>query len=172
MKKFWFQVVSLALLFVVALALSKNEGFLRLFSPQDVSQPHRLEQALTISDSQTGAIKASLNIEVADTREEKSKGLGGRQSLATDSGMLFVYDQKEKYKFWMKNVKFALDIIWIDGDMVVDIIKNVPPPESKQKDETLPIYEPIQPVDSILEVNAGFTGSNNITVGDKIEIGI
>lgn len=111
-----------------------------------------------------------INIEIADTQEKRSKGLGGRQSLASNSGMLFIFPKPDKYRFWMKGLSFPLDLIWFNDKRVVDIMKNVPPPTPTQKDEDLPIYVPNEASDMVLEVNGGFADQNGIKVGDTVEI--
>lgn len=108
-----------------------------------------------------------LNIEVADTAEERNKGLGGRQALASDSGMLFIFPKEDKYKFWMKGVTFPLDIIWIRKNIIVDIHKNALP-TTGQADKDIPIYSPAEPIDKVLEVNGGFSDINNIKIGDTV----
>ena len=60
-------------------------------------------------------------VDVAVTAKEKELGLGNRDSLAADHGMLFIYDHKEVFPFWMKNMRFPIDIIWIDDQTIVDI---------------------------------------------------
>ncbi len=107
-------------------------------------------------------------VDVAVTAKEKELGLGNRNSLAYDHGMLFVYDHKELFPFWMKNMRFPIDILWIEDKIIVDITKNVPIPENSTK--KLPVYHPIVPVDTVLEVNAGITDRFNISVGDRIDI--
>ncbi len=111
-----------------------------------------------------------IKVEIADTKSKRSVGLGGRDGVASGSGMLFIFEKQDKYPFWMKNTKFSLDIIWIKQRYIVDIIKNAEPPKPNQKDETLPIYVSNEPVDMVLEVNAGFVDASNIKVGDKLEI--
>lgn len=109
---------------------------------------------------------ASIKVEIANTPQERSKGLGGRESLASSSGMLFVFPKKDKYSFWMKEVKFSLDFIFIADARVVDIIQNVPTAKPGEKDENLPIYQPKVEVDKVLEVPAGTVKALNIKEGD------
>lgn len=113
---------------------------------------------------------ARIKVEIADTQEKRSKGLGGRESLAPDEGMLFLFEGEDKYPFWMKGVKFPLDFVWIKEDKVSDIIQNAQIPQPNTADESLPIYLPREPIDKMLEVNAGTVERLKIKVGDTIEI--
>lgn len=164
MKKFWLQVATLSAIILFFMALGFNQQFRDYFFPQ-IAQPVPLKQGqLNIAN------KVQLRVEIADDRSKRTTGLGGRESLATDSGMLFVFDNPSKHRFWMKGLKFPLDFIWISGDRVVDLLPNIPPPEANTADENLPAYGPVVPVDKVLEVNAGFVAGFNIRVGDKIEL--
>src|SRR5689334_2050606 len=68
--------------------------------------------------------------EVAITNAEKQKGLGGRTTLGKDQGMLFVYQHADRYGYWMKDMQFPLDFIWIHGTTVVDLSKRIPAPDA------------------------------------------
>jgi uncharacterized membrane protein (UPF0127 family) len=100
---------------------------------------------------------------VATTEEEQHKGLGGRESLGKDEGMLFVFDQPGVQCFWMKGMQFPLDIIWLDaGKRVVHIESNVLPasfPES---------FCPPTKTQYVIELNAGEVKQNRINVGQKL----
>ncbi len=104
--------------------------------------------------------------EVAVTEAQKQKGLAGRSFLADDRGMLFPYDHKEQYNFWMRGMQIPLDFIWIDGNHIVDITENVPPPKGT---EPLGIVKPHVEVNKVLEVNAGTIQRNGIRIGDAVE---
>lgn len=108
----------------------------------------------------------AINLEIAVTTAEKEKGLGGRDSLPTDNGMLFVYQHKDRYGFWMKGMRFPLDYIWIDGTTVVDLSKNVPPPKTPTEQPVS--LAPLVPVDKVLEVNAGVVDKLGIRTGDTV----
>lgn len=105
-------------------------------------------------------------VELAISSEEKQKGLGGRQGIAAQQGMLFVYDHPEQYAFWMKGMQFPLDIIWINGTEIVDIAQDVP----VAAHGVLPTYVPQKPADKVLEVNAGTTKRLGVRAGDSIQI--
>jgi uncharacterized membrane protein (UPF0127 family) len=85
--------------------------------------------------------------------------------------MFFVFTQKDiKPPFWMKDMKFAIDILWINDNEIVQIDKNVQPPESGTTDTNLILYVPNQPIDYVLEMAAGFTEEHNIEVGDIVDL--
>jgi uncharacterized protein len=108
----------------------------------------------------------TFSIEVAVTEAQKELGLGKREKLDANTGMLFPYDHKEQYNFWMKDMHFPLDFIWIDGKTVVDITKNVPPPTGTEQPV---VITPKVPVDKIFEVNAGTIAKYGIQIGDTVE---
>lgn len=58
-------------------------------------------------------------VAVADTDNERQRGLSGRANLASDHGMLFVFDQSDRHCMWMKDMKFAIDMVWLDDSGVV-----------------------------------------------------
>jgi uncharacterized protein len=133
------------------------------------------------SNTRTGGAEQSANknatakinnktfkLDLADTPEAQQKGLSGRDSLAQDQGMLFVFDKADYHSFWMKNMKFPIDIIFIRGDKIVSISKNAAVPKSA--DAPLPIYKPEAPIDKVLEINANLSDRHNIKKGDKVEI--
>lgn len=109
-----------------------------------------------------------ITAEIADTDEERSKGLSGRNSLPKNYGLLFVFEEAKKYPFWMKDMKFPIDIIWINKNEVVDITNHAPP-ETNTK-SSLTIYKPKVPALYVLEVNANYVRENTIKVGDEVEI--
>lgn len=106
--------------------------------------------------------------EIADDEAERKKGLGGRGSLAEKEGMLFVFPEKTSgISFWMKDMRFPIDIIWVKDQEVVKIDKNAEP-EAGVADENLKHYWPGTEINYVLEVAAGFSEKNNLKVGDKI----
>jgi hypothetical protein len=113
----------------------------------------------------------SVEVEIANTEALRTKGLGGRSSLESGHGMLFVFDTKNvSAEFWMKDMLIPLDIIWIKNGSVVSIDKNTQPPASGTADDKLQKYFPPGTIDYVLEVNAGFSDQNNIKVGDSVTL--
>lgn len=113
----------------------------------------------------------SVQVEIANNESLRKKGLGGRSSLPQDSGMLFVFDTKNTTPtFWMKDMLIPLDFIWISGTKIVKIDRNIAIPSANTPDAKLDKIRPNQPVGYVLEVNSGFADSNNIKVGDSVDL--
>lgn len=104
-------------------------------------------------------------VESADTPILRSKGLSGRENLAENRGMLFTFDMPGVYSFWMKGMKFPLDIIWIKGERIIGFSENISPDNSRPSI----IYNPPDVVDKVLEINAGLVEKFGIKVGDRID---
>ena len=113
---------------------------------------------------------AAFPVELALTVEQQVQGLSGRETLAPGTGMLFVYQQERQYNFWMKEMRFPLDIVWIGVDCtVVDVTLDAPPPEPDQTLDQLPRFSPGDPAQYVLEINAGEFAAAGIVVGDPVE---
>ena len=108
---------------------------------------------------------AEIRAEEAATPDERAQGLSGRLALADNEGMFFVFDTPDYYQFWMKDMNFPLDIIWIGEDLVIkDIKENISP-------ETFPMaFSPASPALYVLEAQAGFSRKNGLITGDKVII--
>ena len=96
------------------------------------------------------------------------EGLSGRDKLDKDKGMIFIFEEKGKHSFWMKNVKFPLDIIFISDDTIVDIAKNAEP--KKENDTNIPIFTPKENANFVLEINGGLSDEYEIKFGDKVNL--
>lgn len=104
-------------------------------------------------------------VEVVKTEKDRAEGLSGKEILIEDTGMLFIFEKPDFYQFWMKDMNFPIDIVWLDQNyQVVDITKNLSP-------ETYPeTVSSRQPAQYVLEVNANFTNILGIKIGDKAKI--
>lgn len=109
---------------------------------------------------------AVFSAEIADSYLRRQRGLSNRENLAENEGMLFVFPIAANYGFWMKNMNFPIDIVWIRGDKVIGISENLAPDKSKP----LKIYYPPSNIDKALEIAAGATMKKGIKIGDQIEI--
>ncbi|MEK7612078.1 MAG: DUF192 domain-containing protein [Patescibacteria group bacterium] len=107
-------------------------------------------------------------VEIADTVEKQAKGLSERDALPENRGMVFLFTEKASYPFWMKGMRFPLDIIWISDGKVVGVHKNLPPDDSAFPE----LYYPPGPIDTVFEINAGIAEAIGIQEGDKVEIRI
>src|SRR3989344_5449421 len=107
---------------------------------------------------------ASIKFEIASTPETLAQGLSGRNELKEDEGMLFVFEKSGKYSFWMKDMKFPIDIIWIGEDLYVLYIKKDTRPESYPE-----TFGPDKNSKYVLEVVSGFAEKNNLKEGDEVE---
>ncbi len=104
----------------------------------------------------------TIRVSVADIQTSRARGLSGRSGLAADEGMLFVFPEDGKYAFWMKDMHFPIDIIWLAADGgVVYMAQNVSPDSFPQtfRSNVLARY--------VLELPAGYAKEYNITIGDR-----
>jgi len=105
--------------------------------------------------------------EVADTDRKKELGLGERDSLAVGTAMYFPMSSTEFWVFWMKGMRFPIDIVWISEGKIVDISRRAPAPRSGEEPAT---FSPASPADAILEVNAGEAEKYGWKRGDEVMI--
>lgn len=128
-----------------------------------------LEKKVKIYDSTPNITinNRTIDVEIADNDAERAQGLSGRKNLENDHGMLFIFPTSGFYSFWMKDMNFPLDFVWIDQDKVVDIMENIPQPAKGEMN--LPTYTSTSPVDKVLEISAGDIKKLNIAKGDRIK---
>ena len=105
-----------------------------------------------------------IKVELAKTPAEQELGLSARQDLAENEGMLFIFAESRQHPFWMKDMKFPIDIIWLNENMSIVYIKKDARPESYPK-----IYSHDKDSKYVLEVVSGFAEKHALKIGDKIE---
>ena len=106
---------------------------------------------------------AVISTTIADTPVLRTQGLSDTASLPAGQGMLFVFQNDDTWRFWMKDMRYNLDIIWLDADKkVVTIAPDVPPSSYPQT-----VFSPSRAARYALEVNAGVAAKSNVTVGEK-----
>lgn len=111
--------------------------------------------------------KKCFSVEIAETDEEKRVGLSEHESLAEENGMLFVFEQETRPGFWMKDMDFSLDIIWINSDLeIVGIEKNLEPCSKNN----CPVIYSEENVKYVLETSAGLSDLYDFEKGDTVEI--
>lgn len=107
-----------------------------------------------------------IDAEVADTPERRSVGLMFREHLRAGAGMLFIFSEPHPYRFWMKNCKFPIDMIWLNRQKeIVYISENTPPCKS----DPCPHYGPTdRDALYVIEVAAGFAKKEQLKLGTKV----
>ena len=118
-----------------------------------------------------------LTADLAVTDEQKAEGLAVKDHLKENEGMLFVYEQPSNQSFWMKDMKFPIDIIWLDSyGTVVHIEQNLQPCVSVSKPSVsvlnCPIYTPNREAMFVLETVAGFSQKHNVNNGTDIDFSL
>ncbi len=109
----------------------------------------------------------TIRAETALTPDQRTKGLGGRDTLPEDAGMLFVFPSPDRHTFCMCGMRFPLDFVWIGPDLrVVDVTRDVPPPAETGGD--IRTLDPAAPVLYVLELNAGSSDEAGVAVGDAV----
>jgi len=112
----------------------------------------------------------TFDVEIADDSEKIQRGLMFREKLPEDRGMLFVFDEERKYQFWMMNMKFNLDIIWLDTNgKVVHIVEDAAPCiDAAHTSECT--FNPDESAKYVLEVNSGFVQRYGINENSVMRI--
>ena len=107
--------------------------------------------------------------ELATTPQERGKGLSGRESLLPKTGMLFTFESGVVSRFWMIDMLFPLDFVWISSEcVVVDITAAVPAPRVGTPPSELELYTSALPASYTFEINAGEAATHGITVGAPV----
>ena len=115
--------------------------------------------------SQIKVGEAIYDVDLATTPQERQQGLSGRESLEENEGLLFIFEEPSVRNFWMKEMLFPIDIIWISEDLrIVHISKDLQP-------ESYPeTFNSKEPVLYVLEVNAQNAEKKGILIGDEVEL--
>ena len=108
----------------------------------------------------------SFSLYLAKTSKEQEIGLSKFNKIDKNKGMLFIFQKPDYYSFWMRDMKFPIDIIFINKDKIVDIFQKVPVP----KEGNVPIYTTKEKADKVLEISSGLSSQYGIKKGDKVKI--
>lgn len=110
--------------------------------------------------------KACFYVDIADNLNKREKGLSGRQSLGNDGGMLFIFEEETLPGFWMKDMNFPIDIIWIDKNMkIISIEKSLEPCEEGKE---CPVVYPDEKIKYVLEINSGLSDGYGFEEGNSV----
>lgn len=110
-----------------------------------------------------------LTIEVVDTHEARAQGLSGRTEIEEGYGMLFVFDEKDRHGFWMKDMHISIDIFWLADDGTILHVAEQVGPETYSTDlSKAKIFYPDMPARYVLETRAGHARALGLSVGDRM----
>lgn len=126
----------------------------------------RGNNTLLAKNAQLSVDRTKISLEIADEPAERQKGLSNRKSIPENQGMLFIFDGPDYHEFWMKDMQFPIDIIFLNGTKVVTVYGNVPP--MAQGDEVF--YGPDEPADRVIELNAGQAEKYKIEKGTTLNL--
>ncbi len=110
-----------------------------------------------------------IHVIVADTYNHRLKGLSGRKNMGNYGGMLFVFPERSQHAMVMRDMNFPLDIVWLDGNRVVDIAPNLPPQHGIAESELI-VYRARTDSTLVLELPAGFMDETGLKIGDLVDI--
>lgn len=166
-KKFLIPLASVAIFIIVGSVLgynlTKNSPKSSIESAISPLFPKKDKKFITVGETK-------VFVEIADTPSEWQIGLSEHSSLGANEGMLFVFDRENtRPSFWMEGMDFDIDIIWINDGKVTQIEQNVPKPEPDTPSSELPLYQPYDVIDYVLEVNAGYVKEKRIAVADNVD---
>ncbi len=155
-----------AIAFVLALALAVacggDDGGLPTATVENGDAEDSFPTAAVAVTNDAGG-RAELTVELATTSAARGRGLMGREELAEDRGMLFVFPADTEARFWMKDTSIPLSIAFIAADGMILDVQEMEPFSTE-------LHRPPQPYRYALEVNQGWFGRNGFEAGDSVEV--
>lgn len=112
--------------------------------------------------------KITIEITIANTDETRSQGYSNHQPIGFNEGLLFVFEKPDIYPFWMKEMLFDLDFIFVKNGQIVYLLKNIKAPVNNNGQINYAISQ--EPFDQILEVKSGFIDKFNIQLKDRVSL--
>lgn len=122
------------------------------------------------AETQVTVGEHTIAVALADDAAERHQGLSGCNSMPADKGMYFVFQEPNSTAFWMKDMHFPLDIIWIADGKVTGVVENAPAPSPDVDLKTLPQYASPGSVDAVLELNAGKAKEYGLERGTPVDL--
>ena len=110
-----------------------------------------------------------LRVLVADTYDHRFQGWSNKKNMGRYQGMLFVFPDSGRHAMVMRDMYFPLDIVWLNGNTVVDIAPKLPP-EAGRSESQLTLYQARTTSTLVLELPSGFMEQNGLKIGDTVEI--
>ena len=154
---------SIVLVLLFMAAVSPGQVTARPLSPPWIPKsPFSSETATVTIDGHV------VDAEIADKGALRERGLSYRDGLELDTGMLFVYSDESVRSFWMFEMRFCLDMLWITDGRLVGAAENACPAESAE--DEIPRFRSPEPVQYVLEVEAGWMAEHDVEVGAEVEL--
>lgn len=139
-------------------------SFFAFYFVDNVSNPERISKLNTTVGTK------NYELYLAKTSQEIEKGLARFDQIKNNEGMLFVFETPGTYSFWMKDMKFSIDIIFLNEEQkVINTFPNVKF-ESYQSPFDYETYKPDFPAKYVIELKEGEIKENGIKVGDRVEL--
>ena len=160
-RNYWLAAIAVVVAGLVALYLFSGKA------PSSASESRADNRAMVLPfDPQQLVVETAkgerpFTIEIADSEEERERGLMFREQMDDDHGMLFVFEEQREVGFWMKNTPMALDLVFIGQDGVIKAVKQGEP-------QSEAVISPGQPVRFVLELKKGIAASNDIERGNRV----
>ena len=152
--------IFIAVVFIIGILMFRIFPELRDREYRIMNDPSAYQQA------QLRVGLAQFFVEIADTPEKQTLGLSGSEALGAGRGMLFVFSRSAMHGFWMKDMKFPIDIIWINNGKVIGFAERAQPDDRSDRE----VYYPPSPIDMVLEIGAGEVARQGIRVGDVVRL--
>lgn len=150
-------------LIIVILGMSVLYGIYLFTTNQFKYIKNTTNQHLPLNTIISSPHGVDISVRIADTDKTRQQGLSGFSILPLKQGMLFVFPQMGKYDFWMKDMNFPIDIIWLDKNgVIVDRVINLDP-ESYPK-----TFVSKDNAQYVLEIPAHTADKYGLTVGEKV----
>ena len=173
-------MISAIVFCLLSISLQANPSISSSFyNSLEEAQNQKFFKAIDTANDRYSQIRVIVNgfeltADLAITDDEKTKGLAIKDDLKENESMLFVDEEPSRQSFWMKDMKFPIDIIWLDSNgTVVHIEHNLQPCISilNTGSSTLncPIYTPDKDSLYVLETIAGFSQKHNVKIGTNID---
>ena len=154
--------VGLLLTSCTSQAQEQNAPLVRDVTASDYAAPKLPLARVVLTDAYGG--KHVVKVEVAATRESRTRGLMWRTRLDEGAGMLFIFPIEERLSFWMKNTLISLDLLFLAGDLsIVGIEKNAQP-------KTLTSRGPERHAKFVIEVTGGWIDRHGIQPESQVQI--
>jgi uncharacterized membrane protein (UPF0127 family) len=149
-------LAALVVLALVLIAGAIGWGTLHMSDTQSIKD---------IPQTATTASTTTMHFEIADTAVKQELGLGNRSSVPDNYGMLFVFKDKARYGFWMKDMLVPIDITWLSDTGTIILIDHSVNPDTYPR----AFYPPV-PVKYVLETRAGYAADHGWEVGTQVSL--